>query len=412
MVLLDELEKAHSDVLNILLQIMEDGILTDGKGRTVNFKNAILVMTSNVGSRRILEVANKNRDSATTMPANNGAITTNAPSIDPLRPDEVMSRLTKNPEAMSMMMQAAADPELMGAMQTAMGGSPADLLRLGEQNPKVANFLKRLWSVLNSTEGEQSLSTGTGGGSNNFSNPPLERETDKNPSMDNDFAAGIFNTFKNMMNPSDEAKSTPMLEPEQPVVVSPPLAPNAEAQMALEYSEMSAVVKEELQNVMKPELLNRIDEIVIFSPLGSTELRSVAQLLLDKSVKRAKEERGIILKTTDALVNKVIEEGGLSAAQFGARPMRRAVQRFFEDAVSDAIIKGFITDGDEAILDIGGISQNGLVNARVTRTSDMRSIECEIEDGSGGIGAATSFDAPVNGSSEGMNSLQPDAIKG
>merc|ERR1711935_106637 len=58
-VLLDELEKAHSDVLNILLQIMEDGILTDGKGRTVNFKNTVLVMTSNVGSKRILDVANK-----------------------------------------------------------------------------------------------------------------------------------------------------------------------------------------------------------------------------------------------------------------------------------------------------------------------------------------------------------------
>ena len=46
-VLLDEIEKAHPDVLNILLQIMEDGILTDGKGRTVNFKNVILIMTSN-----------------------------------------------------------------------------------------------------------------------------------------------------------------------------------------------------------------------------------------------------------------------------------------------------------------------------------------------------------------------------
>ena len=56
MILLDEIEKAHGDVLNILLQIMEDGMLTDGKGRTVNFKNAILVMTSNVGSKRILDI--------------------------------------------------------------------------------------------------------------------------------------------------------------------------------------------------------------------------------------------------------------------------------------------------------------------------------------------------------------------
>jgi ATP-dependent Clp protease ATP-binding subunit ClpA len=47
-------EKAHGDVLNILLQIMEDGILTDGKGRTINLKkHTILVLTSNAGSRRI-----------------------------------------------------------------------------------------------------------------------------------------------------------------------------------------------------------------------------------------------------------------------------------------------------------------------------------------------------------------------
>merc|ERR1719253_231374 len=56
-VLLDELEKAHGDVLNILLQILEDGMLTDGKGRTVNFKNTILIMTSNVGSQDILALS-------------------------------------------------------------------------------------------------------------------------------------------------------------------------------------------------------------------------------------------------------------------------------------------------------------------------------------------------------------------
>ena len=52
-VLLDEIEKAHPDVFNVLLQIMDDGRLTDGQGRTVNFTNTILIMTSNVGSDRI-----------------------------------------------------------------------------------------------------------------------------------------------------------------------------------------------------------------------------------------------------------------------------------------------------------------------------------------------------------------------
>lgn len=54
-VLLDEVEKAHPDVFNVLLQVLDDGRLTDGKGRTVNFKNTIIIMTSNIGSEMILD---------------------------------------------------------------------------------------------------------------------------------------------------------------------------------------------------------------------------------------------------------------------------------------------------------------------------------------------------------------------
>src|SRR5687767_1229248 len=56
-ILFDEIEKAHSDVFNVLLQILDDGRLTDSKGRTVDFKNTVLIMTSNLGSREILERA-------------------------------------------------------------------------------------------------------------------------------------------------------------------------------------------------------------------------------------------------------------------------------------------------------------------------------------------------------------------
>jgi len=57
-ILLDEVEKAHPDVFNILLQVLEDGRLTDGQGRTVDFRNTVVVMTSNLGSDRIQELAN------------------------------------------------------------------------------------------------------------------------------------------------------------------------------------------------------------------------------------------------------------------------------------------------------------------------------------------------------------------
>jgi ATP-dependent Clp protease ATP-binding subunit ClpB len=56
-VLFDEIEKAHQDVLNILLQLLDDGRLTDGKGRTVDFKNSVIIMTSNIGSREVQEAA-------------------------------------------------------------------------------------------------------------------------------------------------------------------------------------------------------------------------------------------------------------------------------------------------------------------------------------------------------------------
>jgi ATP-dependent Clp protease ATP-binding subunit ClpB len=56
-ILLDEIEKAHPDVFNVLLQLLDDGRLTDGQGRTVDFKNTIVVMTSNIGSQKILQMA-------------------------------------------------------------------------------------------------------------------------------------------------------------------------------------------------------------------------------------------------------------------------------------------------------------------------------------------------------------------
>jgi len=56
-ILFDEVEKAHPDVFNVLLQVLDDGRLTDGQGRTVDFKNTVIVMTSNLGSQQIMQMA-------------------------------------------------------------------------------------------------------------------------------------------------------------------------------------------------------------------------------------------------------------------------------------------------------------------------------------------------------------------
>src|SRR6201994_3289706 len=61
-ILFDEIEKAHHDVFNVLLQILDDGRLTDSQGRVVDFKNTVIIMTSNIGSQRILDLSAKNAE--------------------------------------------------------------------------------------------------------------------------------------------------------------------------------------------------------------------------------------------------------------------------------------------------------------------------------------------------------------
>jgi hypothetical protein len=118
------------------------------------------------------------------------------------------------------------------------------------------------------------------------------------------------------------------------------------------YSKLLSIVKEELEAGVKPEFLNRLDEIVVFSPLETSELTDIARKLLEETLQRAKEERDLDLTITDRILERVRSEGSSQAAQFGARPMRRAVQRFLEDSISDALVRGFLKPGDSGVVDL------------------------------------------------------------
>lgn len=258
-VLLDELEKAHGDVLNILLQILEDGMLTDGKGRTVNFKNTILIMTSNVGSQDILALS-----------------------------------------------------QLESAGQK-------------------------------------------------FEDSSTEQQ-----------------------------------------------------QNSLLYARLSDTVKKALEDSMKPELLNRMDEIIVFSPLSTTDLESITSLILGKTIERAETEQNLKLSASNELSRKIMDEGSSNAAKFGARPMRRAAQRFFEDAVSDALIRGFLKNGDEAVLDF--ISESGDSSSHhtveVRRISDGQVLQVAVDKISQGIGSAeTERDVTSMDDTNGYNTSAPRTKK-
>ncbi|RGL09571.1 ATP-dependent chaperone ClpB [Collinsella tanakaei] len=193
-ILLDEMEKAHPDVFNVLLQVLDDGRLTDGQGRQVSFKNTIIIMTSNVGSTAIAEYAG--------------------------RDDEEMRRQV------------------------------------------------------------------------------------------------------------DEAMS----------------------------------------HTFRPEFLNRIDDIVVFHPLGMAQIEKIVDIqLADVRRRLAKERMTLVISPT---AKQMLAVGGLDPV-FGARPLKRLIQREVVDAIARAIIDGRVREGDEVTVDVD--AENNFVVA------DAENVTYEVE---------------------------------
>jgi len=187
-VLFDEIEKAHPDVFNILLQILEDGQLTDAQGRTVDFKNVVLIMTSNVGAQHI-------------------------------------------------------------------------------------------------------------------------------------------NKTKSLGFGSDDE--------------------------GLSYKEMKGRVTSELRKIFRPELLNRIDEIIVFHKLEREDMRHIIEIQI-KRLRKQLEERDVTVEFTTAALDKLSDAGYDPA--FGARPLRRVLQRMLEDPMSEMILKGDIPNGSKVVIEPNDVS--------------------------------------------------------
>ncbi|HSC70461.1 MAG TPA: AAA family ATPase, partial [Candidatus Methylomirabilis sp.] len=177
LVLLDEIEKAHPEVFNLLLQILEDGRLTDSYGRVVDFRNTILIMTSNIGTRQF-------------------------------------------------------------TLHTHMGFAKA-----GEEQA---------------------------------------------------------------------------------------------------YEKMKETVANELRRTFNPEMLNRIDEVIVFHPLTKDHMRQIVDLLLQR-LEHQLVEKHISLQVDGAAKEFLIEQG--FDPNYGARPLRRAIQRYVEDALAEEVLKGRFGEG-------------------------------------------------------------------
>lgn len=185
-VLFDEIEKAHPDVFNILLQILDDGHITDSQGRKVDFRNTVIIMTSNAGAQVIID-------------------------------------------------------------------------------PKKLGF-------------------------------------------------------------------------------------NAKEDAADDYKRMKNNVLKEIKLIFRPEFLNRIDETLVFHPLGNDEMKKIVNLLCKDLIKRAKEQLDIQLTIRDTVKTHIVETG--TNQKYGARPLRRAVQSQLEDKMAEAILAGDIKRGTEVVVGI------------------------------------------------------------
>ena len=118
---------------------------------------------------------------------------------------------------------------------------------------------------------------------------------------------------------------------------------------ATNYNAMKDAVMKAVKDVFRPEFINRVDELIVFHPLTEVEIRAIAGMMLGQVASRLKE-RAIALTWDDEVVEKLAREG--YDVKFGARPLRRLIQRTVEDTLSEELLGGKIALGDRVRLKV------------------------------------------------------------
>jgi ATP-dependent Clp protease ATP-binding subunit ClpB len=121
------------------------------------------------------------------------------------------------------------------------------------------------------------------------------------------------------------------------------------------YDEVRHAVMAELDRTFRPEFLNRIDDTILFHSLSKEDLRQIVEIQLGH-LKHLLAERGISIELSDAAKDFLAEEG--YDPVFGARPLKRVIQRELQDELALAILEGRIMEGDHVRVEVG---ERGLV---------------------------------------------------
>jgi ATP-dependent Clp protease ATP-binding subunit ClpB len=241
-ILLDEIEKAHPDVFNILLQVLDDGRLTDGQGRVVSFKNAIVIMTSNVGSQFIRE---------------------------------------------------------FNARSFAEGG--------GSARSRLAGL------ATTNDKGDLAAKMSAEGGIDTLMSEMMEE-----------------------LGQAAEGRKKPAKKQEPHVEID-------------DQKKLERAIDEALRATFRPEFLNRIDDIIIFHSLDMANIGAIVELQL-AAVRKRLAERKVSVEIGPAAAEQLAIDG--FDPVYGARPLKRLIQRNIVDLLANEIVAGAIHEGDAVTIDL------------------------------------------------------------
>ena len=116
-----------------------------------------------------------------------------------------------------------------------------------------------------------------------------------------------------------------------------------------DYKDMKSKVLEELKKAFRPEFLNRIDEMIVFHALEKKHIEEIVHLMINQLVKRL-DEQDIHVELSEPAIEKIAKEG--YDPEYGARPLRRAIQKHVEDQLSEELLKGTIKKGQRILVDV------------------------------------------------------------
>ena len=122
-----------------------------------------------------------------------------------------------------------------------------------------------------------------------------------------------------------------------------------------QYDRMAEKVRDEVDRTFTPEFLNRLDEVIVFHPLSKEQIGEVVHIML-KSVQKRLADEDLTLNLTEAAADFLVDRG--YDVKFGARPLKRTIQRYIEDALSERILMAEFEPGDEIVVDLAKDSES------------------------------------------------------